>query len=795
MQTLAKASVLLYPKFDNLQANIEKQLGGVFGGGSSSSSSKWGKSSGTAAGTAYGTAFGARLGAIAGIASSVTSKAMETLSNSLGSAVSRTDTLNQFPKVMQSLGYSTDEANSAMTRLSNGIDGLPTSLDEIVSNTQRLTNVTGDLDYSTSTAIALNDAFLACSASTSDASRGMEQYTQMLANGTVDAQSWRSLTETMGGSLNKVAEKLGYASTVVGGDLYTALQNGTLSFDDLNRAFIECDTEAGGFADTAAQASSGIGTSMSIMQTAVTSNMAKVLDKFADSGIIDSFAQSFKTNLAGAGDKAAEFAGKVVGALQGLVDKAGGMDNFVSILGKVVGAMAGLSIGSGILGKLAGVAGKVGGAAGKLQGFYSKAKLIGTVMTTLSGPIGAAKTAFEVLVGSIPGVSSVLGFLASPIGIVAGVALALGAGFMYMWSTSETFRNSVTQLLGQMQTALQPAFTAFQQLLVALQPVLGVVSGAVSNFGAILTGVILPVLGNIALQVMNFVATIMPMVSLGIQTILQTVTVVVQTIQVVIQSAMIMIQAIVSSVMGVIQGIWQAAWSIIYNVVGTIFGIILNVISAVLSTISAIINGDLSSIKSIWQSAWNNCKQILNNAWNGIKTGVTQGISKVISAVRQIPSKITSALGNVGTLLVNAGKSIIGGLLDGIKAKFESVKSFVSGIAGTIASLKGPLPYDRILLIPAGQAIVEGLYNGIAGSIGTVYGLVGGIAGNISDSMGGGITAGLSVAATGRVTGIGGEGAIGGVHQTFHTKVVRSDADLYSAATILNHTALKMAGA
>ncbi|MDK6355850.1 hypothetical protein QP202_24745, partial [Escherichia coli] len=46
------------------------------------------------------------------------SKAMSVLTQSFYSAVSRFDTLKQFPKIMQSWGYSADDASAATKRLS-----------------------------------------------------------------------------------------------------------------------------------------------------------------------------------------------------------------------------------------------------------------------------------------------------------------------------------------------------------------------------------------------------------------------------------------------------------------------------------------------------------------------------------------------------------------------------------------------------------------------------------------------------------------------------------------------------
>ncbi|MCF7546176.1 tape measure protein [Enterococcus faecium] len=98
---------------------------------------------------------------------------------------------------MKALGFSAEDSQRSINKLSDGIDGLPTKLDDVVASTQQMTAITGDLDRSTDTVLALNNAFLASGASTEDASRGMQQYNQMLSTGQVDLESWKTLQETM----------------------------------------------------------------------------------------------------------------------------------------------------------------------------------------------------------------------------------------------------------------------------------------------------------------------------------------------------------------------------------------------------------------------------------------------------------------------------------------------------------------------------------------------------------------------------------------------------------------------
>lgn len=218
---------------------------------------------------------------------------MNVLSSSLDGAIDRFDTMQSYPKVMKSLGFEVERSQKSVAKLNQSVQGLPTSLADVVTTSKSLAAVTGNIDKATDTTIALNHAFLASGSSSEDASRGLQQYSQMLAKGTVDMQSWRTLQETMAPALTKVAKKLGITSGNAN-ELYAALQNGTITFDQFNDAMIECDTETGGFADTALEASKGIKTSMTNIKSAVQnleqgfmSAMNNMLKSKAMGGLVD----------------------------------------------------------------------------------------------------------------------------------------------------------------------------------------------------------------------------------------------------------------------------------------------------------------------------------------------------------------------------------------------------------------------------------------------------------------------------------------------------------------------------
>lgn len=211
--------------------------------------------------------------------------AMNTVTTSLDGAITRFDTLHSYPKVMNSLSFSTDAAKASVSKLNASVQGLPTSLSDIVKSAQSLTSVTGNMDKATDTAIALNHALLASSASTADVSRAQQQYSQMLAVGKPDMQSWRTLQETMAPALTKTAKKLGIASGNTT-ELYNAMKSGQITFDQFNSALIECDTEAGGFAETALSASKTIRTGFTNIKSAVENVEMRIISAF--NNILDS---------------------------------------------------------------------------------------------------------------------------------------------------------------------------------------------------------------------------------------------------------------------------------------------------------------------------------------------------------------------------------------------------------------------------------------------------------------------------------------------------------------------------
>ena len=237
-----------------------------------------GKSSGGKFGGAWAVAAG-------NLITSGIKKIGSVISSSLGSAIARTDTLNNYPKVMESLGYSSEQSAKSVNQISDALDGLPSTLDGVISDTQKLAATMGNLAdgevNATSVTLGLNDMFLAGGKGTEAASRAMEQYNQMLAAGRVDQQSWNSMLNAAPGQLDQLAKSM-LGATANQKDLYNALKDGTVSFDDMNAAIVRLDKEGSNgiasFNEQAVAGTQGIATQLQNIQTSMTKVVSAALD-------------------------------------------------------------------------------------------------------------------------------------------------------------------------------------------------------------------------------------------------------------------------------------------------------------------------------------------------------------------------------------------------------------------------------------------------------------------------------------------------------------------------------------
>ncbi len=224
------------------------------------------------------------------IATKLLSKGISLITQHLDDAVTRLDTLNNFPRVMSNLGVSSEDADASMKRLSDALVGLPTTLDSATMSVQRFTSANGNVKASTEMFIALNNAILSGGATTEMQKSALEQLSQAYAKGKPDMMEWRTAMSAMPAQLKQVAVAMGYAST---DQLGEALRNGSVSMDEFMVKITQLNkTGVNGFASFEEQArnsTGGVATSITNVKTALTRGLAEIMNAIGQSNIAGFF--------------------------------------------------------------------------------------------------------------------------------------------------------------------------------------------------------------------------------------------------------------------------------------------------------------------------------------------------------------------------------------------------------------------------------------------------------------------------------------------------------------------------
>lgn len=253
-------------------------------------------SAGTSMGqkTAKGFAGGmASEGVVIGAASAIATKAFDAIASSAGAAVSRVDTMNNFPRIMKNMGIGADEAEKTVSTLSERLTGLPTTLDSAVSSVERFTLKNGDLKRSADMFLAVNDAILAGGAPTMQQASALEQLSQAYSKGRMDIQEWRSLQQAMPAQLKQVADSMGITVEQLGAGLRGARDSADylndISMDEFIDQIMRLDKEGvnglASFEEQARDSTTGIQTAIDNLHTAIVRGVANVLDAVGQENI------------------------------------------------------------------------------------------------------------------------------------------------------------------------------------------------------------------------------------------------------------------------------------------------------------------------------------------------------------------------------------------------------------------------------------------------------------------------------------------------------------------------------
>lgn len=343
---------------------------------------------------------------------------------------------------------------------------------------------------------------------------------------------------------------------------------------------------------------------------------------------------------------------------------------------------------------------------------------IATMNTDILGAlivgIAAAIVLFQAWTAAVAIFNLVLA--ANPIALVIIAILALAAVFIYLFKTNKTFHDFVVKYLFPVFKFLgQLVYTTFRTIVL-------VVSGAITA---------------LVVVIRTWVVTWIALVRGGAA-----------TIQAIVRGGWAVIQAIFKTVTGTILAIVRTFNSVLGTVISTGINAAKTIVGTILAAIKALFSGNFKDIPTIVSNGFSAIKGIFSDALSSIRDTVSGGIDKVVGLFSNLGSTISGAVGNLGGVLVDAGRSIISGLISGVQSMIPSLSGVLGGITSKLPSWKGPADVDRSILKPSGQMILDGFMAGISDRIPDVKSLLGQITDGLPDQIGTQVRIGTSGSAT-----------------------------------------------
>lgn len=561
----------------------------------------------------------------------------------LGDAINRVDTLNNSKRVFQNMGYSAKDTKKSMDDLNKSINGLPTPLDQAVQGVQMMASTTNDLGQAQKVWSALNDAVIGFGGTSEQVQEATIQLSQAFSNGKVDGQTWISMMNAgMGPALNAIAKQM----NITTGQLKDGLSSGSISVKDFQDKLIELDTKGGGglksLHQIAKDSTSGIKTSIANAGTAITRGLGDVVVSFSNmlksitgsnlSEIIQNMGTSINKSLSGmadAFDKAGKFIKPFASALSPLKP----------LLPIIADGLKGVTV----------------------------ALLAFGTMTAIPKVISGIASAFKVLNAAM---------MDNPYVAVAAAIIGLGTALVSLYKHNAKFRDFVNGIVKSIGTLINNITKVAQKITKGFVGAFNKMSAPIKKAFSSIMKYIEPDLKNLQKTISSVMKNIQKTWDSAWKGIQKVVTPILKTISKFVDQHMKQIKNIINSVIKIISTIWNTTWKQIENVFKLVWDLMFHK-SRVVNDIKNIITTAIKATQSIWKNVWNAIKNYFDIVWDAIKD-----IAK--SAINWVKNVIESVIKNIQNTWKSIWKSIsdfFGDIWDGIK---DMAKSSIDWVHDTI---------------------------------------------------------------------------------------------------------------
>ena len=732
--------------------NKAMQMMNKLGATSNTVSNSVSKSGNSMTGTFKSVASGMGLVAVAG-------KAFDVIKSSVSSAVSRIDTLNNSNRTFANMNFSANQTKSAMNGLQASIKGLPTSLDSAVKGVQMIAASTGNLGKSQKVWSALNDAIIGFGGSTADVSNATIQLSQAFANGKIDGMTWMSMMNSnMGPVLNAIAKQLGMTT----GELKDGLSSGKISTKEFMDALISLDKNGGGglksLHQIAMDSTSGIGTAMENMKTAITRGVGKAIlafSKFSE----DVTGMSIADIITNIGNVAEQSFNKIGPALQkvepffkSLFSTIQGLFNFINQNKDWLGSLT-IGIASFIaLNKAISIAKDAW--VGAQAVFNTGKALIGIAKGS-----SAASSALTILAKDskvAAAAQAVLNAVAelNPYVLIATAIIAVSAALVWFFTQTKTgqklwqgftqfLSNAWQGLVSIAQSVWSAIVNTFTTVVGKVKSVWGSITSFFSSLWQGIVSVAQSVWGSIVSVFTTawngFIQAVSPIID-AFKNLWNSLT---EFFTVLWQGIVSVAKTIWSGLSAFFSTIWQGIvavatpiWNSLVAVITTVWNVIKTVVQTGINVISTVIQSVMTVIQAIWSAEWNVISTVAQTVWNMITTAVQTEmtmISSIIQATLTIIQTVWSTIWNVIVTVVqtvwnmvvtviSTAINVVAGIIQAIT---QAIQGNWSAVWNTIVSIAITAWNGIKSVVSAGingvKAVITTVMNGLEAVISTVW--------------------------------------------------------------------------
>lgn len=287
----------------------------------------------------------------------------------------------------------------------------------------------------------------------------------------------------------------------------------------------------------------------------------------------------------------------------------------------------------------------------------------------LAGVVGG--TLSSVLTTVVPLFLELSGVISQGLGTVIAAVLPVAVQLITMLGAT------INELLPIIMPIIATIIMLATSLAAQLVPIItGLVSSVlpplVEIFGLILAA-IGPVVEMVAGLLIPIIQALMPVVVTVFSVIAQIIT-----------AAMQIILGIIQVVTGIISGNWSQVWEGIGNIFGGIWNTIVAVVSGALQIVGSVVMAGLQLVFSFVGSILGNIGRFFSDTWNNVIGGVSGFIGSLIGFFTSLPGKIMDALSGAGSWLLDVGKNIVQGLIDGAKGMVDRAVQAIKDIGGAM---------------------------------------------------------------------------------------------------------------